>query len=190
MGLFLMESLRITRLFPVIGALKDSMRVKMIWITLTFLTLLAGVEAGLAFMREILVQDELATSAMLRGDGAATLAAADPSFGWITTTAQMGLGFILPFALAFVAIPSETFVHTGRSVLGTATAAGMRAIAALLRVTGTIARHLGQVLVHIYDVFASLPLSIEWMVRKSRSGKPARPARRQEPKVDIPREAA
>ncbi|MGH8241652.1 MAG: hypothetical protein ACREXP_32165, partial [Steroidobacteraceae bacterium] len=32
MGLFLMESLRITRLFPVIGALPDKIRVRMMWI--------------------------------------------------------------------------------------------------------------------------------------------------------------
>src|SRR5690606_38543644 len=62
MGLFLMESLRITRLFPVISALDDRLRRRMIWISLTILTLLAAVEAGLAFMREILVQDELATT--------------------------------------------------------------------------------------------------------------------------------
>ncbi len=51
MGLFLMESLRITRLFPVIAALPDKMRVRMIWITFTLLFLLASVEAGLAYMR-------------------------------------------------------------------------------------------------------------------------------------------
>ena len=62
-GLFLMESLRITRLFPVIGALADSMRIKMIWITLTILTVLASVEAGLALMRDFLLQDELLLSA-------------------------------------------------------------------------------------------------------------------------------
>ncbi|NIW24713.1 MAG: hypothetical protein GWN29_09200, partial [Gammaproteobacteria bacterium] len=67
MGLFLMESLRITRLFPVIGALADKLRVRMIWITFTILLFLASVEAGLAYMREILMQDELATSALLRG---------------------------------------------------------------------------------------------------------------------------
>ncbi len=39
MGLFLMESLRITRLFPVIGALPDKTRVRMIWITFTILFL-------------------------------------------------------------------------------------------------------------------------------------------------------
>src|SRR5215813_2997736 len=68
MGLFLMESLRITRLFPVIGALPDKLRVRMIWITFSILLLLASVEAGLAYMREVLLQDELATSALLRGD--------------------------------------------------------------------------------------------------------------------------
>ena len=64
MGLFLMESLRITRLFPVIGALPDKWRVIMVWTTLGLLTALASVEAGLAYMREVLLQDELATSAV------------------------------------------------------------------------------------------------------------------------------
>ena len=43
MGLFLMESLRITRLFPVIGAQPDKMRVRMVWTTFTMLALLASV---------------------------------------------------------------------------------------------------------------------------------------------------
>ena len=115
MGLFLMESLRITRLFPVIGALPDKMRVRMIWITFTILFLLASVEAGLAYMREVLLQDELATSALLRGDNSGTLTG---QYLWITTAAQMGMGFILPFALTFVAIPLETFVHSLRTVVG------------------------------------------------------------------------
>jgi len=45
MGLFLMESLRITRLFPVIGALSDKMRVRMIFVTFTILLLMASIEA-------------------------------------------------------------------------------------------------------------------------------------------------
>lgn len=48
MGLFLMESLRITRLFPVIASMKDSMRMHMVWITFSILLSLASVEAGLA----------------------------------------------------------------------------------------------------------------------------------------------
>ncbi|HYC08535.1 MAG TPA: hypothetical protein VEC10_02790, partial [Steroidobacteraceae bacterium] len=55
MGLFLMESLRITRLFPVIGALADKMRVRMIITTFLILLLMACIEAGLAYMREVLL---------------------------------------------------------------------------------------------------------------------------------------
>ena len=159
MGLFLMESLRITRLFPVIGALNDKLRVRMIWITFGFLFILASVEAGLAFMREILMEDELATSALLRGDTGSAIQAAD--FGWITTAAQMGMGFILPFALVFVAIPLETFVHSMRTVIGVIGAALLRAAAFTLRLAGNLFRYTGRVLVNLYDLIIFGPLWLE-----------------------------
>ena len=164
MGLFLMESLRITRLFPVIGALNDKLRVRMIWITFSFLFILASVEAGLAFMREILMQDELATSAMLRGDQASAVEATD--FAWITTAAQMGMGFILPFALVFVAIPLETFVHSLRTVLGLIGTACLRAVAFTLRLIGNLFRYTGRVLVNLYDLIIFGPLWLENAVTK------------------------
>jgi len=167
MGLFLMESLRITRLFPVIGALNDKLRVRMIWITFGFLLALASVEAGLAFMREILMEDELATSAMLRGDGAAVAAAAE--FAWITTTAQMGMGFILPFALVFVAIPLETFVSSSRTVLGILASAVLRAIAFVLRLSGNVARYTGKTVVNLYDLIVFGPLWLENTIIKKLS---------------------
>ena len=162
MGLFLMESLRITRLFPVISSLDDRLRVRMVWISLGILTSLAVVEAGLAFMREILVQDELATAAMLRGDAGAL---APPPFMWITTAAQMGMGFVLPFALTFVAIPLETFVHSLRTVLGMISVALLRLSATLLRVIGTILRGLGPFLAEVVDALAFLPLWLEEKLR-------------------------
>lgn len=157
MGLFLMESLRITRLFPVIGSLPDKWRVLMIWITLGLLTSLATVEAGLAYMREILLQDELATSAALRGD----TASAGVSFMWITTTAQMGMGFILPYALTFVAIPLETFVHSLRTVLGLIVAFLLRGVAVALRTVGVFMRYLGEALINLYDLIIFAPLWLE-----------------------------
>jgi len=159
MGLFLMESLRVTRLFPVIGALNDKLRVRMIMITFGFLFILASVEAGLAFMREILMEDELATSAMLRGDAGSAVHASD--FGWITTAAQMGMGFILPFALVFVAIPLETFVHSVRTVIGVIGAAFLRAVAFTLRLIGNLFRYMGRVLVNLYDLIIFGPLWLE-----------------------------
>jgi hypothetical protein len=162
MGLFLMESLRITRLFPVINALPDVTRIRMLWITFGILVVLASVEAGLAYMREILLQDELATSAILRGDKNGTLTS---GYLWITTAAQMGMGFILPFALTFVAIPLETFVHSLRTVMGIVGGGLLRALAVCLRVLGGATYHLGQVMVDLYDMIIFLPLWAERRIK-------------------------
>jgi hypothetical protein len=158
MGLFLMESLRITRLFPVIGALPDKVRVRMVWITFTILLLLAIVEAGLAYMREVLLHDELATSALLRGELNDVLSG---QYLWITTAAQMGMGFVLPFALVFVAIPLETFVHSLRTVLGLAGIGALRIVALLLRVMGNACRYLGSLVEQLYDLPLFVPLWLE-----------------------------
>jgi len=158
MGLFLMESLRITRLFPVIGALSDKMRVRMVVITFLILLLMASIEAGLAYMREVLLLDEMATNALLRGDNSASLV--NPHL-WITTAAQMGMGFVLPFALVFVAIPLETFVHSLRTVVGLIGSALLQALALLLRVLGNGCRHLGALACRLYDMPLFVPLWIE-----------------------------
>lgn len=158
MGLFLMESLRITRLFPVIGALTDKMRVRMIAVTFAILLMMAGIEAGLAYMREVLLQDELATNALLRND---TIGSVVNPHLWITTAAQMGMGFILPFALVFVAIPLETFVHSLRTVVGLIAIAALRMLALILRVLGNGVRHLGVLAQRLYDLPLFLPLWVE-----------------------------
>jgi hypothetical protein len=158
MGLFLMESLRITRLFPVIGALSDKMRVRMTITTFVILLLMASIEAGLAYMREVLLLDEMATNALLRGDSSGTMVNAHL---WITTAAQMGMGFVLPFALVFVAIPLETFVHSLRTMVGLAGSALLQALALLLRVLGNASRHLGALARRVYDLPLFVPLWIE-----------------------------
>ena len=163
MGLFLMESLRITRLFPVIGALPDKTRVRMIWITFTMLFLLASVEAGLAFMREVLLHDELATSALLRGDGSAVIS---NDYMWITTAAQMGMGFILPFALTFVAIPLETFVHSLRTIVGLIAIGTLQVTSVLLRLLGSGLRYLSVLAAQLYDLPLFIPL---WWTTRDRS---------------------
>jgi hypothetical protein len=169
MGLFLMESLRITRLFPVIGSMRDEMRVRMIWITFTILLILASVEAGLAYMREILSQDDAALRASLIEGGSAVAAS---SQRWITTAAQMGMGFILPFALVFVAIPLESFIQSSRTVLGMIGVGLLRGLAFTLSIVADGAHYAGAALISIYDLIIFLPLWVEGLIR----GKTADPA--------------
>lgn len=167
MGLFLMESMRVTRLFPVIGALDDKLRIRMLWFSFTILFILAGVEAGLAYMREILMQDAAATRALLRADGETEIV--QNSHLWITTAAQMGMGFILPFALTFVAIPLESFVHSLRTVLGVMAVSVLRALIWLLRLTGNVVRFTGRMLINVYDLLIFAPLWLEQVIKSRNS---------------------
>ena len=157
MGLFVMECLRITNLFPAVSALPDHIRRRLAMTAFALLFSLACVEAGLAYMRELLLQDELATTALLRGGGVAT----ETSFLWITTAAQMGMGFILPFALTFVAIPLETFVHSLRAVLGWGAAGLLLASSFALRLVARFFDEGAAVLTQLYDVVIFAPLWVE-----------------------------
>ena len=157
MGVLISESLRMTRLFPALAELDDMLRTRLVWAALAILTALALVGAGLAFMREILILEELAGRAMLRGE----LIVTPSSLARITTLAQMGLGFILPFALVFCGIPLEGFVLSLRTVLGWVAAMLLRAGAGGLRLLGIFLKGLGPVLADFCDALAFLPLWIE-----------------------------
>src|SRR6188474_326026 len=139
MGLFLLEALRITHLFPRIATLNDRLRTRMLWIALTLLVILAGVEAALALMRDMLIADK---QALLQSLSTVQAAAHDSWMSSIPTAGQMLLGFILPFALAFIAIPLESVIHSGRSVGGVFVLALLRSLAFLLRVLGNVARQM------------------------------------------------
>jgi hypothetical protein len=178
MGLFLMEALRITHLFPRIANLSEPMRRRILWISLTLLVILAGIEAALALMRDMLIADKQALVQSLAS--AQQAAPADPWLARIPTAGQMLLGFILPFALAFVAIPLESFIYSARTVGGATLVMLVRVSAFVLRVLGNLVRQLCKVLTTLYDVTIVLPLLIERMVKSARGGDAAesRPVRR------------
>ena len=162
MGLFLMESLRFTHLFP-LSNVNEKMRRTMMWISLTILLVLAGVEVALAVMRDMIVSADVALKQSL---GNAT-AVVPMDASWMTkipTAGQMILGFTLPFALAFVAIPLEYFIQSSRSVFGTGLVLGFRALALLLRILGLLVKQTGNALCMLYDALIFAPLLIERMV--------------------------
>jgi hypothetical protein len=88
--------------------------------------------------------------------------------GRIPTAGQMMLGFILPFALTFVAIPLESLIHSARTVGGALSVTLIRALAFVLRILGNFARQLSRVLVSLYDVIIVLPLLLERGVKAFR----------------------
>lgn len=172
MGLFLMESLRITRLFPVIGSMDDRMRHLMIWVSLALLTILAGVESSLAFMSDQIAQNMEALRRTLT-------AAPEPGSmvnSMIPTIGQMIIGFILPFVLAFVSIPLESFVWSSRTVLGIVAAAVMGSIAFLLRLIGNTGYYTARLVINLYDLLIFPSIWLEGVLVGSKPQRKAVPA--------------
>lgn len=162
MGLFLLESLRITQLFPKIASMDDRMRRRLMLASLIFLVILAGIESSLALMRDMLVADKAALMHDLSSS------APTATQGWMTKipmAGQMIMGFVLPFALAFVAIPLESVVHSLRTVLGVLLVQCMRGLGFVLRFTGVVFRRFAGVFESAYDILVVIPLMIErWVV--------------------------
>lgn len=164
LGIYLMESLRFTRLFPIIGNMNDKKRRGLMWAALIFLFALACVESSLAFMRDIIATERQALIQSLADiEGAVTT----PAMEWIPMVGQMVMGFILPFALALVAIPFESFVHSSRTVLGVVFMGFLRFLAFVLRFIGNVALYSGNMLIHFYDLLAFPLLGVERLVRSA-----------------------
>jgi hypothetical protein len=171
MGLFLMETLRITHLFPKIHGLPDTLRRRLMFAAATLLLTLAGIEAALALMRDMLIADKAALIQSL----ATVQQHAPAADGWlarIPTAGQMLLGFILPFALAFVAVPLESFIASARTVLGATLVWLAQGLALGLRLLASLVRSLAKLVITFYDIVIVLPLLVERLVKRAPKAAP------------------
>jgi len=171
MGVFLLESLRITHLFPTMSSMNDQLRRRVMWAALILLLILAGIESSLALMRDMLIADK---AAMLHDLSTVQPVASDSLLTHIPMVGQMVMGFVLPFVLAFVAIPLEVAVYSLRTVAGVVLVMLMRAISFALRFLAMIFNRLGRILVNIYDITIVLPLLVERWVIGLRGSVPAK----------------
>ena len=82
---------------------------------------------------------------------------------------QMIMGFILPFALAFVAIPLESLLHSGRTVAGHLLGLFLRTFATTLRMLAMVSRQTAKVIKNVYDLFVIPLLWLEGLFTKRKS---------------------
>lgn len=161
-GMALMESLRITKLFPLIGSLDDKQRRFIAFVAVGFLFTFAGIESALAYMRDLIAaNNEALRQSLLSGNGETI----EVARSFIPTVSQMVLGFILPFALTFAIIPFESFVHSARTVLGYMGELLLRTLAASIRLVANLVYYLGSVIISLYDLLIFLPLWFEKKIR-------------------------
>lgn len=156
LGFFLMDALRITRLFSIIGSMEDRKRKTIFWVLFGLLTVVAGFEASLAFLRDRIAADMEALRQSLAGVEMGAVASSS-----IPTIGQMIMGFVLPFILTFVAIPFESFVFSSRTVLGVVAAWGLRALSFILRLLGNLGFYCARIVINMYDLVIFPALWIE-----------------------------
>ena len=145
MGVFLLETLRITHLFPTIASMNDRMRKRVMWAALILLFILACIESSLALMRDMLIADK---AAMLHDLATVAPAASNGLLTRIPMVGQMVMGFVLPFVLAFVAIPLEVAVYSLRTVGAVVMVAIMRGVGFVFRFAAMIMSRIGRILIN------------------------------------------
>lgn len=169
LGFFIMDALRITRLFSVIGSMEDGKRKAIFWFLFCCLITLAGVESALALMRDRIAADMEALRQTLAGvESGELMSSSIPMIG------QMIMGFILPFILTFVAIPFESFIASLRTVLGILAAWALRIMAFGLRLLGNLGFYIGRLTVNIYDLIIFPGLWLEGVIAQ-RAGQAKKP---------------
>jgi len=170
-GIFLLDALGITHLFPQIGTLPASRRRLVFSVALGSLFLLASIEASLAVLREQLVEAEMSLMESLAGASQGAVGRATGSL--IPVVGQAVLGFTLPWILAMIAVPLEMLIESGRHVVN-------RILVLLLQGFGLLARSIAYLLqytilliAHLYDAIIMIPIQIERWIRGDKA--PLRP---------------
>ena len=93
------------------------------------------------------------------------------SVGMLPAVGQMIMAFIFPFALAFAAIPLESFVSSSRTVLGIIVAGALRLIAFGIRLVGNIGYYAGRFVINLYDLLIFPTIWLEGVLSGSKTNK-------------------
>ena len=171
-GMVLLEALGGTTMFPQFEAIEHRRGLKLaIVVTMaSALFVLAAIEATLALTRDDLSRLERELMGTLANTPPSETA---QSVGQVARYAQAAFGFVIPFAMAFLGFAIEMLVRNGRIVAQVVVAEMLKLLAFLLRLLRGLTVGLMTLVVALYDFAIFLPLGIEGVVRRLRSG--ARP---------------
>jgi hypothetical protein len=143
----------------------DILRRRIMWIAFSLLAILAGLESALAFAGDRF-------SWHLGAFGQSMAEVEQPAtVGMLPAVGQMIMGFIFPFALAFAAIPLESFMSSCRTVLGIIAVGALRLIAFGIRLVGNIGYYAGRFVINLYDLLIFPTIWLEAVLSGSKMNK-------------------
>lgn len=157
LGIFLMEALGITNIFPQIASMTLSKRRILLYAALLGLLFLASVEAALAILRENIAETNAATTQALAGKVATT---SSTEGSQITVIGQATLGFVLPWILAMVAVPLEMLIESSQHVLNKLLILVIVLVGYLIGIIGHLISTTMKIIIHLYDAYIIIPTKI------------------------------
>lgn len=157
LGIFLMEALGVTNIFPQIGSMTLGKRRILLYASLLGLFFLASVEAALAVLREHIAETNAATTQALAGVTATT---SSGNGSQITVIGQATLGFILPWILAMVAVPLEMLIESGQHALNKLLILIIVLFGYLVRIISHLIGTIMKTIIHLYDAYIIIPVKI------------------------------
>ncbi|TCS40800.1 hypothetical protein [Reinekea marinisedimentorum] len=160
-GLFLLEALHITHMFPAFGALEERKRQYLVRASFGFILLFAVAGGALAYLGTQENADSVALLFALTGTEPQSLSAGFAIRQAIPQAAQMVLAVFLPFVLMFAAIPFESLVDSSRVILGILVVQVLNILLLVLRLLAAVVRYGCDIILSLYDVIVSLPLWLE-----------------------------
>jgi hypothetical protein len=169
-GIFVMDMLEITDLFPKLATASVGRRRLILGLGLGGLFFLAGVESSLAVLREQIVEADAALKLSLAGSAETVVHEATRSS--IPVIGQAVLGFVLPWILAMVAIPLESFLDSGRHVASKLCVVALQGLGQIAGALAHGARMLAGAGPSLYDVYVAIPLRIERALRGDEGPRP------------------
>ncbi|MCK4704669.1 MAG: hypothetical protein KAT90_04235 [Gammaproteobacteria bacterium] len=162
LGIFLMEALGITNIFPQISSMTLNKRRILLYAALLGLFFLSSVEAALAVLRENIAETNAATTQALAGKTATT---ADTESSQITVIGQATLGFVLPWILAMVAVPLEMLIESSQHVLNKLLILIIVLFGYLVGIIGHLISTIIKIFMHIYDAYIIIPTQIGNLIK-------------------------
>ena len=162
LGIFMMEALGITNMFPQISSMTLSKRRIVLFASLLGLFFLASVEAALAVLREHIAETNAATTQALAGKVATSSTEGDSN---ITTIGQATLGFTLPWILAMVAVPLEMLIESSQHVLNKLLILIILLVGYLIGIIGHLISTIMKTFLHIYDAYIIIPTQIGNLIK-------------------------
>lgn len=162
LGIFLMEALGITNIFPQIAGMMTGKRRILLYASLLGLLFLGSVEAALAVLREHIAEANAATAQALAGEAIEAVSGGDSR---ITVIGQATLGFVLPWILAMVAVPLEMLIESSQHVLNKLLILLVNLFGYLIGLIGHLVQIIIKTIIHIYDAYVIIPTQIGNLIK-------------------------